>query len=161
MESCQMRTTNRLALLVLALAFVVAACAGGTSPSPAPTDPPASAPPSATPLPSPIGEQVIVTIRVVDLEEFKVLLTDPADIAIAYDLLAGKEAPGIPNGKIIKGSDGGFNTGWNWHLDPNDFEWADMAMEICDGRPSDVEDVITSDRYCTWAGKVVKIEAAA
>ena len=78
----------------------------------------------------------------------------------ARKLLAGEEAPTIPNGRIVYG-DPGVNDGYSWHLDPNDFEWADVTVEVCDGRPSDVEDrVITSDRYCTWAGKVIAVDPA-
>ena len=104
---------------------------------------------------------VVVTIRVADEETFRVLLTEPQDIATARDLLAGREAPGIPNGKVVRGSDGGVNEGYSWHLDPEDFEWADVTIEVCDGRPSDVEQrIITSDRYCTWAAKVIAVDGA-
>jgi hypothetical protein len=131
-----------LALLVPAVVAVLAACGAPSAPTPDP------------------DRGVIVTIRVVDEEEFRVLLTEPEDIDIARRLLAGEEAPGIPNGKVIRTGDGGVNTGYSWHLDPDDFEWADMTIEVCDGRPSDVESVITSDRYCTWAAKVVAVEPA-
>lgn len=137
-------------LLVAALAACTAAGAPSSSPSVPPTTPPSPTPPAG----------VIVTIRVVDAETFRVRLTEPADIAIARDLLAGKEAPSIPNGKVVRG-DPDVNTGYSWHLDPNDFEWADVTIEVCDGRPSDVEkNVITSDRYCTWAAKVIAVDPA-
>ena len=152
---------ERTSLLTLVLSLVVAACAApGTtpgvtpSPSPSPTGEP-SRPPAASPSPS---QSVVVTIRVADRETFKVRLTDPEDIRIAYDLLAGKDAPGIPNGKVVRG-DPDVNDGYSWHLDPNDFEWADVTIEVCDGMPSDVErGTITSDRYCTWAAKVIAVE---
>ena len=138
-------------LLLVVAASVLGACSAAVtspSPSPSPSDPPDA-------------QGVIVTIRVADEETFKVLLTDPADIEIARKLLAGEEAPTIPNGRIVYG-DPGVNEGYSWHLDPNDFEWADVTVEVCDGRPSDVEDrEITSDRYCTWAGKVIAVEPAA
>lgn len=144
----------RTALLAASLT-VLAACAGAP---PAPPSP--SSPVSPAPSDTPAAEgPVIVTIRVADAEEFRVLLTDPADIAVARDLLAGREAPSIPNGRIVRGEPG-VNTGYSWHLDPDDFEWADMTIEVCDGRPSDVESVITSDRYCTWAGTVIAVEPA-
>lgn len=136
-------------VLPLVLAVVSACSGGGSGPSPSP---------SPTPSPSPAG--VVVTVRVADAETFRILLTEPDDIAVARDLLAGRQAPGIPNGRVIRG-DPGVNAGYSWHLDPNDFEWADMAVEVCDGRPSDVErGAITSDRYCTWAARVIAVEPA-
>jgi hypothetical protein len=34
-------------------------------------------------------------------------------------------------------------------------------MEVCDGLPSDVEEmVLTSDRYCPWGAEVVSVEPA-
>lgn len=135
---------------LIVLAAIVAACSTGPGVSPQPSSPPSS----------PRSEGVVVTIRVADAENFKVLLTEAEDIAVARDLLAGKEAPSIPNGRIVYGEPG-VNVGYTWHLDPNDFHWADMTVEVCDGRPSDVEKrAITSDRYCTWGGKVIAVEPA-
>jgi hypothetical protein len=176
----------RFSLLWLALSLiVVAGCAAVPVPtaSPRPSGPPsipvsspsptpvtsasASPQPSPSPIPtvspspavpSPAGA-VIVTFRVADREEFKALVTDPANVAIVRDLLAGKEAPGIPNGRIVYQT--GVNTGYHWSMDPTDIEFADTTTEVCDGLPSDVEKrAITSDRYCPWSAKVIAIESA-
>jgi hypothetical protein len=72
-----------------------------------------------------------VTTEVVD-ERFRVLLTHPDDVAIVWRLFAGEEAPSVPNGRIVYG-DGGVNAPWTWQLDPDDFEWADVTTEVCDG----------------------------
>jgi hypothetical protein len=102
---------------------------------------------------------VVATILVAGSETYRILLTDPEHIAIAQRLLAGDEAPGIPNGLIRYDGDGGVNTGFAWHIDPTDLEWADGAIEICDGLPSAVGTPnFTSDRYCPWLAKVVAIE---
>ncbi len=110
---------------------------------------------AATSTPGPAG--VVVTIQVAD-EQYKIRLIDPADIEIAQKLLAGEEAPNIPNGVVVRG-DPDVNTGYSWHIDPDSVEFADLTTEVCDGRPSDVEKgLITSDRYCPWAAKVVAID---
>ncbi len=102
---------------------------------------------------------VIVTLQVAGSETYKILLTEPGDIATAMDLLAGKEAPSIPNGRVVRDGDGNVNAGYGWHIDPADVEWADTTTEVCDGRPSDVEKaIITSDRYCPWSSKVVAVD---
>lgn len=103
---------------------------------------------------------VIITVRVADAEEYHIRLTDPADIGIAQKLLAGEAAPAIPNGRVVRG-DADVNVGYSWHIDPASIEFVDVATEVCDGRPSDVEKrLITSDRYCPWLAKLVAITPA-
>jgi len=135
-----LRPLGRAVLLIAALApLAVAACNAGPG-SPDPDAP------------------IVVTFEVVD-ERFKALLTDPADIAIARRLLAGEDAPSIPNGRIIRET--GVNAGYSWSLDPNDIEFADVTVEECDGLPSDVETaVVAGDRYCPWAATVIGIDPA-
>lgn len=147
---------------VLAPIFLVAACSGGSAtPSSSPV---ASEAPSATPAaPSQdAGEGgVVVTVRVADAEEYRILLTDPDDIANAERLLAGEEAPSIPNGIIVRGGDGGVNTGYSWHIDPESLQFAEVTTEVCDGRPSYVEDgTLTGEWFCPWSAEVVEIEPA-
>jgi hypothetical protein len=126
--------------MLVALAALLAAC---------------SSVPAEQPVATP--NDVVVTVRVADAEEYRIRLTDPADIGIAQKLLAGEAAPGIPNGQVVRGEPD-VNVGYSWHIDPASVEFADAATEICDGRPSDVEKrVITSDRYCPWSAKVVAI----
>ena len=102
---------------------------------------------------------VIVTFKVVD-EQYRVLVTDRRNVAIAHRLLDGKQAPSIPNGLVVRG-DPSVNTGWDWHIDPQSFEFADATTEVCDGKPSFVEaGTITSDYYCPWSAQVIAIEPA-
>lgn len=134
-----------------------------STPEPSRTPTPSRTPePSRTaaPTPSPTVAGVVVTFRVVETETYRVLLTDAADITNAQDLLAGKEAPGIPNGRLVLGASG-VNTGHDWSIDPEDIEFADMTTEVCDGTPSQIDDgTFTNDRFCPWTAKVVAIEPA-
>ena len=41
------------------------------------------------------------------------------------------------NGAIDRGNDG--NRKWSWHFKPDDWDLAEISMEVCDGLPSDVE----------------------
>lgn len=101
---------------------------------------------------------VIATFEVVD-ERFKALLTEPADIDAARRLLAGEDVPSIPNGRIVRET--GVNESYSWSLDPNDIEFADVTIEVCDGLPSDVElGVVTGDRYCPWSATVIGVDPA-
>lgn len=131
---------GRAAILVVTLAPLALAACNATGGSPDPNAP------------------VVVTFEVVD-ERFKALLTDPADIDTARRLLAGEDVPSIPNGRVIRET--GVNEGYSWSLDPNDIEFAEVTIEVCDGLPSDVETgVVTGDRYCPWSATVIGVDAA-
>jgi hypothetical protein len=133
--------------LIPAVAVLVSACSGSGGG--------VSAAPSAAPSDGP----VVVTFEVAGDERYKILLTQPDDVTIARQLLAGEEAPGIPNGLVVRTT--GVNAGYTWSIDPNDIEFADMTIEVCDGIPSDVEaGLVTSERYCPWSAKVVAIDPA-
>ena len=113
----------------------------------------------STGSPTPRVAPIIVTFEVADDQRFKVLLTDPAAIKTAADLLAGEDVPSIPNGRVIRQT--GVNTGYSWSLDPNDIRFTDETDEDCDGSPSDVESgQVPGDRYCPSAAQVVAIDAA-
>ena len=125
-------------MLVATLAF--GACAGGGGASGSPSGP------------------VVVTFEVVD-EQFKALFTDPADIDTARRLLAGEDVPSIPNGRVVRET--GVNEGYSWSLDPNDIEFADVTVTVCDGLPTDVENgSVTGDRYCPTSAVVLAVEPA-
>lgn len=97
----------------------------------------------------------VVTFQVVD-ERFKVRLSTPQQIEGARQAQAGGTAK-IPNGHIVAGTE--VNTGWSWHLE--DVSFAEVTIEVCDGKPSDVERKGTNyggGRYCPWAAVVVRID---
>ena len=88
-------------------------------------------------------------------ERFVLRLTDPAAIALADANLRGANTR-FPLGPVRRG-DGGFNQPWSWHLDPDDTTLVELAIEVCDGRPSYLEahlDEYTT--YCPWGGRVVE-----
>ncbi|HEU4321795.1 MAG TPA: hypothetical protein VFS21_01485 [Roseiflexaceae bacterium] len=164
----------RLFLAAVALAALLSGCGTATGSLPAPTAPPATAVPApepsappptaapdpAEPLPTPpaASDGAIVTLRVADSETYRILLTDPADIEAARRLLAGEQAPSIPNGRVVRG-DPGVNTGYSWHIDPDSLEFVEVTIEVCDGKPSDVEqEIITSEQFCPWSAKVVALD---
>jgi hypothetical protein len=151
-------------MLLLAGMAACSAPGGSTAPTPSEVAPSPSLAPSVPPSAAPSdggGEGVVVTFRVADAEEYRILLTDPEDVAVAELLLAGEEAPRIPNGVIVRGGDGGVNTGYSWHIDPASVEFAEMTIELCDGLPSYVEDgSLTGERFCPWSAEVIAIEPA-
>lgn len=89
-------------------------------------------------------------------EQFKVELLEDDQLAAARAARAGGRAR-IPNGRIVAGA--GVNSGWTWHLE--DVEFAETTIELCDGRPSDVERQGTQfggGRFCPWTARVLDID---
>ena len=89
---------------------------------------------------------------------FKVELLTPELVEQAIALRDGTAVDRqTPIGTIVDG-DGGVNAPWHWHLDPASVEFVDVAMEVCDGLPSHVEDgTLTSTSYCPWGPKVISV----
>lgn len=94
-------------------------------------------------------------------ERFRVQVTDPVEIQRFHArILTGSEAP--ISGDLLPGT-GGFNAPWHWHLDPTTVHVADLTMEVCDGRPSMVEDDLdywfdSVGRFCPWGARVIRRE---
>jgi hypothetical protein len=89
-------------------------------------------------------------------ETFRVQLTDEAQIAAARSAQAGGPAR-IPNGRIVTGTS--VNVGWSWHLE--DVQFAEVTIELCDGRPSDVERqgvAFGGGRFCPWTARVISVD---
>jgi len=125
----------RRSLLVVALGLLAASC-GSDSPTPPST-------------------MATVTLAV-GSEIFRVALTTPEQVAAARAAQAGGRAR-IPNGRIVAGTQ--VNTGWTWHLE--DVAFAEATIELCDGRPSDVErqgPAFGGGRFCPWRATVIRIE---
>ena len=91
-------------------------------------------------------------------EIFRIELVGAENVAHARALLAGTGDGPIPNGVLALG-DGGVNAPWSWHIDPASLEWADVTMEVCDGRPTQIEDgSFRYERFCPWSAKLLRIE---
>ena len=61
------------------------------------------------------------------------------------------------SGAINRGNNG--NRNWNWHFKLNEWDLVESSIEVCDGRPSDVEQNIDYwvdkvQRFCPWASFV-------
>ena len=97
----------------------------------------------------------MVTFAVAD-QTFRVWLNSHDQVAAARAAQSGGRAR-IPNGRVVRGTQ--INVGWSWHL--QDVEFAESTVELCDGRPSDVEREGTSfggGRFCPWTARILRIE---
>ncbi|HSJ09992.1 MAG TPA: hypothetical protein VK928_08760 [Longimicrobiales bacterium] len=92
-------------------------------------------------------------------ERFRLAVAEEAQLVRATELLESGAENNL-NGSVRRG-DGGFNTGYSWHVDPATVTFPDLTMEVCDGRPrSEVESdvdywVNTVKYYCPWGAKIV------
>jgi hypothetical protein len=90
-------------------------------------------------------------------ETFRIRLSTPELRDAARAVRAGSRAR-IPLGRILPGAD--VNTGWSWHL--TDVSFHEVTIELCDGRPSDVERAGQSfgnGWFCPWSAQLVEIVA--
>jgi hypothetical protein len=104
--------------------------------------------------PSSPSQSAVATFAVAD-ERFRVSLINDEQVAAARAAQAGGRAR-IPTGRIVSGTQ--VNTGWSWHLE--DVTFAESTIELCDGKPSHVEQQGISfggGRYCPWAATIVEI----
>ena len=93
-------------------------------------------------------------------EKFMVRSSDGTTISQLIENYNGKNNMHV-TGELVRG-DGGFNQPWSWHLDPATVRMADVSIEVCDGRPSMVQEDLeywlgTVGSFCPWSSKVVGI----
>jgi len=112
-----------------------------------------------------VGDTTLeATFRVED-ETFKVRVTNPETIEDLVDVWQRVSAATIPNGVLRSGpGEGNHNEPWSWHLDPEDVEMAEVTIEVCSGRPSDVEADLNYwlndvGRFCPWSAELILLKA--
>lgn len=135
------RTANLSTLrAITAMAAMLGACGGGGS---------TTAPPQSRSAP-------VFTVQVGG-ESFRVEATGSGAAALRARMQSG--ARGVIIGSLAAGDDG-VNAPYSWHLVPTTVTTAGFAVEVCDGRPSDVQGNLnywlsTVRSYCPWSAKVV------
>jgi len=144
--------------IAIALVFSLAACGGGT----AGEDPPPDPLPPGDPQPPALSGGVLATFTAGG-ETFHVFVTNPATIQQIFDLRDGLSTATIPSGAIRPGpGEADHNLPWSWHLDPVDITMVEVAVEVCDGSPSIVENDLAGylnvGRYCPWSAALVSVE---
>jgi hypothetical protein len=162
---------NRAGLGVLGIFGVMAGfligCDGdGTTPpvTPSPTATATPVPPSPTRTPAALCAErsggALITFAMCD-ETLTVWSTAPAFIDQALALLAAGEQL-IPSFETLRDATD-CDAQWSWHVDPAAMSFAELAIELCDGCPSHIEDdkdywLGTVGQYCPWSARVVAVD---
>ena len=101
----------------------------------------------------------LVEFEIVE-ETFRVWIENAAFIAEAERLLDAGE-PRVPNFQtLVDGTD--CDPQWSWHADPNDVEFADVTIELCDAVPSYIEEnkadwLDQVGQWCPWSARVTAV----
>ena len=137
-RSCQIH-------IYLTAAFLLAACGGNS-------------------LTNPELEGGVLALFEVSGERFSAFVTNPETISEILALEAGTSEASIPNGRLIRGpGPAEYNLPWSWHMDPVDIEMTELAIELCDARPSFVENNLDEwidvvGRFCPWSAHLVSVD---
>ena len=127
-----MKTPVRGAALLVALAALLPACSDEGDPGD-------------------VASEFVVSVG---SETFVMRATDSETIRLAQEAADGRNQR-FPIGPLLRG-DGGFNAPWSWHFDPDAVRMTELAIELCDGRPSYVEAHLSDfPTYCPWGARVV------
>jgi hypothetical protein len=95
-----------------------------------------------------------------DGDKFMAYASNPEAIQFLTDNYYGLNNMFV-SGRLVIGN-GGFNSTWSWHLDPDDVSMTEFAIELCDGTPSEVENnlpywLFQVETFCPWSSKVIEI----
>jgi hypothetical protein len=77
-------------------------------------------------------------VEVASLEQFRIELRDPGQVAQAESLMRTGERAYVV-GDLAAG-DGGFNAPYHWHLSPGSVRFTKDRQSACDALPSEVEE---------------------
>ncbi|MER7959324.1 hypothetical protein [Streptomyces sp. NPDC096030] len=150
---------SNLAVTLAAAAAIVAGVPGQAS-AYGPTRPEAAV--SGAPLPRIVKFET--DFNTGSLEYFSVEVKDAEQLRIAEKLLAGDTeiTQRIPSGFLVK-EPSSVNPGYNWHVNPEGFRFAEISGNFCNVPPSYVKEgheVWYFGAYCPRPVKVVAITEA-
>lgn len=113
--------------------------------------------------PDELAGGVLATFEVVD-ERFRIWMTNPETIQQVFDLRDGRSQASIPIGPVRLGPGrADHNLPWSWHIDPEQVAMAEATIELCDGRPSFVEEdvegwIASVGSYCPWSARLSSVQ---
>ena len=102
-------------------------------------------------------------------DTMRIAITDTAAIRLARQFVNTGEGPRMPIGRIVRGR--GLDPKWPFHYEPGSVNFADFAMEVCDGAPMRTDSAVvefmkgatgelnpTSATWCPWGAYPVAVK---
>jgi len=101
-------------------------------------------------------------------DTMRIAISDTAAIRLAREYVNTGQGPKLPIGRIVLGA--GLDPRYPFHFEPASVQFADVAMEVCDGAPMRTESAVlefmrgatgelnpTSATWCPWAGYPIEV----
>lgn len=116
-----------------------------------------------SPAVNPLSGGVLATFEVSG-KRFSVWVTNTQTINDLFSLQSGQSNANIPNGVTRIGPGRAeHNAPYGWHMDPEQISMAELAIELCDGSPTYVDENLSDwqeqvGRYCPWGAELVSLE---
>lgn len=101
-------------------------------------------------------------------DTLRIAITDTAAIRMAREYVTTKQGPRLPIGRILRGA--GIDPRYPFHFEPASVQFADVAMEVCDGAPMRTDSAVvefmrgatglanpTSATWCPWAAYPIEV----
>ena len=104
-----------------------------------------------------------IEFRIAQRHSFRVWISDE-DFIVEAERLAGQGIQRVPMFlQVLPNPD--CDAQYNFHVDPVNVRWADVATEVCDGTPDYVSDNLnewldTVGGYCPWSAEVLWVARA-
>ena len=103
---------------------------------------------------------IAATFQVGD-ERFVAHVVNPQTVsAIWQQYMGGVAIKRFPIATLHRGP--GYNSAWSWRTDPLDITMVEVATEVCDGLPSQVESNLEHwlmlGTYCPWSAQVIDVK---
>lgn len=114
------------------------------------------------PDPGELAGGALAEFEVID-ERFRIWVTNPETIQQLFDVRDGRSQASIPIGPVRLGPGRAeHNLPWSWHIDPEQVAMAEFTIELCDGKPSFLEEDVegwieTVGSYCPWSARLVSV----
>jgi hypothetical protein len=102
-------------------------------------------------------------------DTMRIAISDTAAIRLARQFVTTGQGPKLPIGRIVRGA--GIDPRYPFHFEPASVQFADFAIEVCDGAPmrtdsavvefmkgSTGEDNPTSATWCPWGAYPVAVK---
>jgi hypothetical protein len=102
-------------------------------------------------------------------DTMRIAISDTAAIRLAREFVNTGQGPKLPIGRIVRGA--GLDPRYPFHFEPASVQFADFAIEVCDGAPMRTDSAVvefmkgatglanpTSATWCPWGAYPVEVK---